>query len=163
MTVRMNYLPLLQNSNPPASAQDLAEVEAVLGGRLPEPYKAFLAQSDGGEFKVAGVRIEAQNDVTVLDRVLSVHGNATSGIRQQYEMRREMDRIPQLCCPIGRDPGGNLFILSLEPKTYGKVYFWDHDNEPPDGGDRLADFPNMYELADDFELFVRKLEDLDRG
>jgi len=159
----MNYLHLLQAANPPASAHDLAEVEALLGAKLPEPYKAFLSQSDGGEFKVAGVRIKAQNDVTVLDRVLSVHGNATSGIRQQYEMRREMDRIPKLCCPIGRDPGGNLFVLSLEPKTYGRVYFWDHDNEPPDGGDRLADFPNMHELAADFEQFVLGLKDLGHG
>lgn len=163
MTVRMNYLPLLKVTHPPASAQDIAGVEKGLRAKLPDAFKAFLAQSDGGEFKVDGVRIKAQNDVTVLDRVLQVHGNATSGILQQYEMRRDMDRIPVQCCPIGRDPGGNLFIISLEPKTYGRVYFWDHDNEPPDGGDRLADFPNMHELAPDFERFVQDLEDLAHG
>ncbi|WBL81859.1 SMI1/KNR4 family protein [Bradyrhizobium xenonodulans] len=159
----MNYLPLLKVTHPPASAQDIARVEAALGARLPESFKALLAQSDGGEFSIDGVRIKTQNDVTILDRILSVRGTATSGILQQYEMRRSMDRIPVRCCPIGRDPGGNLFILSLEPASYGRVYFWDHDNEPHDGGDDLADFPNMHELAPDFERFVLDLEDFNRG
>ncbi|MET4761444.1 hypothetical protein ABH970_001816 [Bradyrhizobium ottawaense] len=69
-------------------------------------------------------------------------------------MYRSMNRIPRLSCPFAPDPGGDLFLLSLEPDSYGQVFYWEHEREPPDGGEMFAEFPNTNVLAQDFESFI---------
>lgn len=39
------------------------------------------------------------------------------------------DRIPDFFLPIASDGMGNLILLSLEKKRFGKIYFWNHENE----------------------------------
>jgi hypothetical protein len=89
-----------------------------------------------------------------LDVLFTTHPTHSYGVIDNYDVYRGMNRIPRLSCPFAPDPGGDLFLLSLEEDSYGQVFYWDHEHEPVDGGDMFADFPNTNELAPDLETFI---------
>ena len=62
----MNYLDLMDDRRPPASSDAIRALEQHIGAPLPAPYKALLAQSDGGGFEPCGVELPWRNDRTVL-------------------------------------------------------------------------------------------------
>ena len=158
----MDYLSLMSETSPPASEADLARLEAVVGAALPPAYADFLRQSNGGVFRselidIPGPEGEAA-EATVLNYMFSTVG-PDYNLFEEYEALRKMDRIPVQSLPIADDPSGNLFVLSLETDGFGSVNFWDHEREPPGGGSRIADFPNMARIADDFAAFIAALRD----
>lgn len=158
----MNYLPFLSEASAPAPDADLARLEALTGTALPQAYAAFLRQSNGGVFSSELVDIPATGDepanVTVLNYMFSTAGSDYN-LFEEYRTLRNMDRIPTRTLPIADDPGGNLFLLSLEDSDFGAVYFWDHEREPALAGDGIADYPNMTRIADDFSTFIASLRD----
>lgn len=155
----MNFLELMDDQRPPASPDAIQTLEQHIGAPLPAPYKALLAQSDGGGFEPCGVELPWRNDATVLDVLFTTHPTDTYGVIDNYDVYRSMNRIPRLSVPFAPDPGGDLFLLSLEKDSYGQVFYWDHSREPPDGGHAFADFPNTHVLAADLETFVLGLRE----
>jgi hypothetical protein len=158
----MDYLSLLDTHAAPISDTDVAKLEALIEAPLPESYVEYLRQSNGGTFRINTVDLPQLGDETVLNYMFTTI-DPSYDIVEQYRMLRGMDRIPVQSLPIADDPGGNKFLISLEPATYGQVFFWDHENEPEDGGARVADFPNMTHLADDFATFIANLKPDETG
>jgi len=57
------------------------------------------------------------------------------------------------------DPFGNAICLAVRGDGKGKVYFWDHENEPSDGWDGSVEGAgNVQLLANSFSEFVRRLQ-----
>jgi hypothetical protein len=141
----------------PMPAGDLLKLEQLIGTQVPQSYADFLLQSNGGRFRVHIVELLELGDDTVLNSMFSTV-NANYNLFREYNDLRAMDRIPVQTLPIADDPGGNLFLLSVEPGSRGAVFFWDHECEPEDGGSVIADFSNMARLADDFAAFIQALK-----
>jgi cell wall assembly regulator SMI1 len=154
----MNFLPLLEEKYPPATPADIESLESKIGGRFPDDYREFLLQSDGGRFARNSVRLANLGDETVLNALNRVGDDPRYRIASDYDLFRMVDRIARLSIPFGDDPGGNRFLISVEPETYGAVFFWDHENEPVEGGNSIAQFPNLHRLANSFEEFILSLE-----
>lgn len=154
----MNYLPLLRLRAEPMPASDLAKLERLVGAPIPESYAEFLSQSNGGSFRTCIVTLPELGEDTVLNYMFSTAGGDYDIVRE-YNNLRAMDRIPVQTLPFADDPGGNLFLLSVEPGSYRAVFFWDHEREPEEGGSTIADFPNMSRVADDFAAFIGALKD----
>ena len=110
----MNYLHLMDDRRPPAPSNAIRALEQHIGAPLPAPYKELLAQSDGGGFDRCGVELPWRNDRTVLDVLFTTHPTDSYGVIDNYDVYRGMNRIPRLSCPFAPDPGGDLFLLSLE-------------------------------------------------
>ena len=144
---------------PPAGEAAVAALEAKIGTRFPDEYRALLSQSDGGRFKTNSVKLDWVDDETVLNSVGGVANNSSHAILGDYELLRMMERIRRLCIPIADEPGGNRFLIGLEPENFGAVYFWDDEDEPEDGGDHFADFPNVHPIARSFEQFIVNLSE----
>lgn len=113
-----------------ASAMDLAEFEQRRGISLPEPYRIFLSQQNGGlpnlgEFDVPGWGESVAN---------SFYGLCIGGV---HDIERAIESfrgaIPADVIPIGNDPGGNQICLGVKGERFGKVYFWDHNDWDDDG------------------------------
>src|SRR4029450_8976285 len=66
-------------------------------------------------------------------------------------------RLPNGAVPIASDPAGNYVLLGTTGTTRGKVYFWDHEQEPFEAPADIDDFPNVYPLAQGFEQFLAQL------
>jgi cell wall assembly regulator SMI1 len=144
----------IEQTFPPISPADLDEFERAEGVALPPEYRDFLLRNNGGR--------PADNivDVPNLDEVAVNH---FFGLRpgEMYDLRRERamyeGRVPPGTIPIGDDPGGNLFLLSLADDSKGAVLFWDHEEEPVDEATDWSDFENVYAIAGSFDEFLASL------
>jgi SMI1 / KNR4 family (SUKH-1) len=138
---------------PPTSPAQLDEFERDEGVQLPAEYREFLLTSNGG-------RPHANVDVP---EFMEVVVNDFFGLQagEEYDLRGERamyeDRIPPGTIPIAGDPGGNLFLLSVDGDSKGAVYYWDHEEEPQDGGTDWSDFENVYRIAASFDEFLALL------
>lgn len=149
----------------PIDKETLVFFEKKLEANLPKSYREFLLTYNGGcpepcYFLVSGWERFPASFVMEFDGFTD---------EQQYGLIERtdalQDRIPTGFIPIGDDPAANAILLSLHPSTYGKIYLFDHENEPEEGLENLADYPNIYWLADSFEAFLDNLktkEEIDR-
>jgi hypothetical protein len=139
----------------PASPDDVASFEAEIGATLPDDYRQFLLRSNGGSL---GDNYEVVEGYVIIGSV--------GGFREGYSLRSARGcyqgspvRIPRALLWIMDDPGGNAICLGLTAEHWGKVYFWDHDEEPyPDEWDgQVETAGNIQVLANSFTEFVARL------
>jgi len=107
----------------PAETVDAAEKR--LGVKLPNDYKEFLRNTNGG--------CPEPNCFLVSDREAALVG-VLYGIRDErisldleYEQEQATlwDLLPEGFVAIGEDPGGCLLLLGTLGKDIGRVFFWD--------------------------------------
>jgi hypothetical protein len=149
----------LTKANRPITEAELAAVERSLDVRLPDSYRRFLLEHDGGEpednfFDPAeGAQVEAGE--TGVDAFLS----GAEIIEKRTGLYR--DRIPLYMLPVARAAGGDMICLSLRDEDFGAVYLWFHEEEAdPDEGEEPGD-RNLYSMADDFDAMLERLKPID--
>jgi hypothetical protein len=139
----------------PASPDEVAAFEAEIGATLPDDYRQFLLRSNGGSL---GDKYEVVEQYVVIGSV--------GGFREGYSLRSARAcyqgtpvRIPRALVWIMDDPGGNAICLGLTGEHRGKVYFWDHDEEPypPEWDGQVETAGNIQLLANSFTKFVASL------
>jgi hypothetical protein len=158
-------VPLIEKRSPPAPEAEIQRLEHEIGASLPADYRRFLSACNGGYLggrlwftrpglggrhahvglhHVGGFRTESHFSLD----------SARAGYQAEDEVR-----IPLELLWIMDDPFGNAFCLGLFDERRGRVYFWDHDEEPdPDEWDgSVASAGNLLLLADSFEAFVAGL------
>lgn len=117
--------------------------------KLPQDYKAFLIENNGGK-----PVYEGNSDGILVDWFYGFHeGPAWSTI--YYAIDVFHSRIPSWFFPIGCDPFGNQYLMSLYEGNYGLVAFWDHEKESK--GNASQYFDNMRIIGDSFSEFLTKL------
>jgi hypothetical protein len=110
---------------------DLAELESVVGVRLPTPYREFLQVANGGRLDYA-VRLPAEAGGEILTFwELYRLGAGEPGMKGfgtllgEYGTRNELwiseFTSLQHMLPIADDSSSNLLCLDLDPKTRGRV------------------------------------------
>ena len=165
-----------------ASDADIAQFEDIAGGKFPEDYSWFLKNYGESMFN------EAVGYKSVSEEAVYLHPDETElpnltfkGSQLLLFFGKNKDdlasldakidgyqgRMPGRVIPIGDDGLGNKITLSLADADYGKVYWWDHENEW-DEEDYLEDvgkpmpeeakYQNMYLIADSFTEFLEKLQ-----
>ncbi len=146
--------------------KEIEEIERIIGIKLPYAYIKHLLKYNGGH--------PVNDCYPLIDHILScnilTHVKTVSCDAQiswfyaiyngEYEnFLREYkifsDRLPKGLIPIGRGAGGDLICLSVDTKTYGKVYFWDRENEAPEGEEPWWD--NVFLIANSFTDFINSL------
>jgi hypothetical protein len=147
------FISLVEDKSPPAPENELAAFETAIGQALPDDYRYFLANCNGGYLGgrfginvVGGLRPEA--DYSLIENS-NIYG----------------DRIPASLMWIMDDPFGNAICLGLEGEHLGKVYHWDHENEPvgEDWDGDVETAGNVTLLANSFSEFVADLQDLNEA
>ncbi len=146
----------MSNTGPALSTETIAALEARLGAALPTPYRDFLLRYNGGRpqpyyYDVPGW----SGGVGIVNDFNGVLPGQYNDIEGHTENLR--GRLPSGFIPIGDDPGGNALLIALREEGRGKIYFWDHGNQPYDCGPRLSDYPNIFLVADDLDTFLQGL------
>ncbi len=138
----------------PLTEDRLAKLEAKLKTRLPEDYRSFLLQYNGGRpnrqrFLFTGENYNGEEQESILEWFFAVHDqpydedaewedNGDDDFMPDFaqpldhvleEFRSETEEADTL--PIGRDPCGNLIALGLSDERAGKVYFYDYEIDLP--------------------------------
>lgn len=123
---------------PPVSPRDLEAFEARIGARLPDDYRAYLLRYNGAQPLLEG----AEQDGCVVRVRWDGKAPRASGSAASFEgflgllpapgvvpdlaetWNEFRGRIPKETIPIGRDPGGSLFLLVLYGPSRGSILFW---------------------------------------
>jgi hypothetical protein len=156
---------LVEKRSPPAPEAEIARFEREIGATLPEDYRRFLAACNGGYL---GGRLWFTRP-GLQGRHAHVGLHHVGGFRTEshfsldwargcYQSPDEL-RIPLDLVWVMDDPFGNAFCVGIAGEHRGRVYFWDHEEEPdPDEWDGSVEgAANLLQLADSFDGFAAGL------
>ena len=146
------------------SERGILAVEKKYRFRLPEGYRAFLLETNGGEPRPRGFRRKGSKKYSeVCDYFFGIrNGRDYADLEQQLDWYKDKDepRIPDRLVPIAGDPFGNLICISTAGKDVGKVFFWDHEAEL--GQKRVkgkgVNDAAIWLIADSFDGFLEQFE-----
>lgn len=109
----------------PVSDRDVFSLEEKIKTRLPEDYRNFILDFNGGFptpniFYISPYQQESRLSIfygITSKKSCDIWANA---LNSYEDMGRSF-------LPIGEDPGGNQIYISLHPDTLGRIYFRDHE------------------------------------
>lgn len=134
------------------SIEEITEFEKQYNVALPNQYKQFMLDFNGGTIEPAVFKISEEKGESVLSAFYAIDDSLRSNLLKKYIYIYD-GRLPQGFIPIGKDPGGNLICVSNQESSYDQVYFWDHEEET----NIPNDFSNMYFLAENIYEFINLL------
>src|SRR5438128_2090769 len=102
---------------------DIQTLEKRLNARLPDEYRNFLLEHNGGEPSPQIFLINEREGTDILRFLFGIGHDEYYSLTDNIE--DYSDRIPANFIPIGCDTFGNLICLSIKGEDVGKVYFWD--------------------------------------
>lgn len=122
---------------------------------IPEPYKAFLLQHNGGDtgdkntFKVPKMRGEFG-----FHEFFGIHEGlgGLDYIQTTYTKRK---RFPAHYFAIASGVAGNLILMGQNDKKFGQIFFWYHEGEVSENEKPWE--KNIYKIAKDFNSFMDNL------
>ena len=151
----------IENYNFPLGDDSIKNLEKQRGIILPKDYKEFLSKYNGGTPKYMNTfrLMDSNNDSdSNIDNFLGIdHPCETLSMRYIFEFFGT--RVPKPLLPIARDPFGNLICICTQGDNYGKVYFWDHEDEGMDNNEPW--WKNIYLIANSFIEFMNGLFEFD--
>jgi hypothetical protein len=134
----------------PLSDGDIVEMEKKLAVSLPEDYKTFLKQYNGGRpdpkfFPIFGFK---NNTVGQVQDFFGIDDPFES-CRLDWNFQTFFGRIPDNLFPIACEDGGSLICLSISGSDKGAIYYWDYygETQPPS-------YDNIYQIAGTFQGFL---------
>ena len=128
--------------------------ECFLGRKFPKDYRDFLLQYNGGSvvpncFDFLNGQPGSLVHFFMKINSKDIYNDLLSNIRTFNQ------RIPTSFISIAGDPFGNQVCIAISGPEYGKIYFWDHENEADDGEPATMD--NMTLITQNFSDFLNSL------
>lgn len=131
------------------SSESLEALEEQLGAHLPETYRRFLREHNGGQPTPDVVDVDGLPGSPTDIQVFFGIGCTVESSEIEWNRRTFSGRIPSRMLPIACDSGGGLFCLSLSGQDSGSVIYVDAQ------GPMSIEYP----VATDFDAFLRKIQD----
>ncbi len=140
------------------STEKIQEFEKEFLIHLPEDYKLFLLQCNGGKPIYENFRYS--NKIYTIQYILGIHeGDYYANLK--LRIKNFQDVLEAGYLPFASDWGGNLFLICLHnTENYGKIFFFDHNlcGEDENG---LSIMPSLDLIAKDFNHFIVNFETVD--
>jgi cell wall assembly regulator SMI1 len=131
----------------PAPADQIQRLEHRIGRPLPDSYRDYLRQHDGGQL---------QDNSEAVNEIFGVGPDAPEWASMWQKLDVYADRVPSWLLPVASDAAGNLFAVSLRDLDHGSVWFWDHEWEADE--DEPPTEENIERRAKDWRTFLDSLQ-----
>lgn len=133
----------------------LLNFEMKLGQKLPDDYRNFLLEYNGGDPEPNMVGIPETRKQCSVACIFGLY-NFKKDHDLAAKRKRLANRLPEKVIPIAEADGDNFICLSLDSPDFGAVYLWDHElaTDPPSR-------ENLFELAPAFTDFLAVLQVFD--
>ncbi|WP_058487072.1 SMI1/KNR4 family protein [Defluviitalea phaphyphila] len=139
-----------------ATMQMIDEFEQYVGFSLPNDYKRFLLEYNGGKPKERYYTFFVQelNENIPFDVLYGLNTAIKQvDLKMWYDEYKE--DLLENCIIIGSDSGTGLIILINEDEDEG-IYYWDHSWYFEQSNEEN----NVYKISDSFQEFFNDLEKL---
>lgn len=142
---------------PQATEPLVSQFERANQCQLPEDYRKFLLENNGGFPSSDCVTFQEDGKATA-SNVFCFHGvgDLPPWASIQWHIDTFSGRLPEDTLPIAHDSCGNLWLLNIGSQNSGTVVFWDHGTY--DNFDE-TDFEAWPKVAVSFTELVSKLHD----
>jgi hypothetical protein len=148
---------------PIVTESDVVAFEKRLGHRLPDDYRRFLFEVNGGRLDASNASFSFSN----INMLLSLNAPDERDDLLTWAIRKLSSPLSPLPSRdllfVGYDDGGGRILLALEGEHRGEVWFENtSDPRPEDANPRVLWFDrrDMKKLGDNFEEFMSSLEPL---
>jgi hypothetical protein len=145
---------IIENPGPRLSESDISNIEIRFGVVLPEQYRRFLIDFNGGIPTPDIVDIEDLPGGSADVQVFFGIGRSPESSNIEWNLVTLAERLKKmLLLPIASDSGGSVFCLCLQGHDHGAVLYCDLQSV-------FADFesdPELYPVASNFETFLKIL------
>lgn len=138
-----------------ANEKGVLAFEKSLGARLPDEYRAFLLDANGGELRTGFIRTPG------VPGVANVSVDVLFGLQppaQRNSLQAAITRhgpvLPQGRLPVAA--GNDLFTLCLTAKRYGSIEFWNHESESLEEHERFRE-SDGHVIAGSFDEFLTRI------
>ena len=174
--VRLGGIRSLARTAPlPFGETEITDIEHQWQFQLPTEYRRFLSQNGAVAFNeyvdfTPIRRLPISVSSTGIGHFGMFFGKGSSDddvYSLLWNIHRYSGRMPPTLIPIGGVGNGSLICLCVVGPEKGKIYYWDHTNEPLDEETYLEDFgeamspeakfQNVHLIADSFEDFLERL------
>ncbi|MDA7026852.1 SMI1/KNR4 family protein [Bacillus sp. CLL-7-23] len=138
------------SENEKVSLENIKTFEDDYNVTLPEEYKNFLLEYNGGDVNPNVFKISDEQGESALNTLYGLNISA-----EYDELSSVFDslegELPQELLSIGDDSGGNQICIGISGNYFGKIYIWMHDIEEGEYMD------NVFFLANNFNEFLDSL------
>lgn len=140
----------------------IREFEKKYSIKLPESYIEWLLRYNGGHPIYDGYRliepIDAKNHESDVAWFYALYDGDVSNL--EYELVVTRGRMPSNLIPIAYTSCGDQICICVGDVNYGKIYFWDYNNE---GFDKNGNpwWDNVFLISNSFEEFINNLYQYD--
>jgi hypothetical protein len=148
--------PAMEERGPVVTEADVAALEQRLGKSLPDDYRRFLLEVNGG--RPADEACEFSKGAVV--GLLSLKPAEEVRDLEVCTARAAADLNTRDVVVVGYDEGGSRILVAIDGEHRGQVWFHiPNDERPPDANPRVLwhDRRDVSKLADSFEAFMSSL------
>lgn len=151
----------IRDSGSQLSEAQLVQLEKQLNTVLPEDYRRFLLQHNGGRPEPRTVDVNGLPGTPTDVACIYGIGDAVETCSIEWNVKLLSERLAQLgngFLPIAGDSLGSAFFLSLRASDFGAVYFCDLQSV-------FANYdaaPALYFVASSFEEFLKQLRPFEK-
>lgn len=133
--------------------EEIFKLEEEIGFTLPNDYKEFLINFNGGvpEVKYSTFKLNELEENIGLQVLYGLNLEENLDLREWYEEYE--DDLLDDCLIIGHGIGFGFIVLVNSPEIYG-VYFWDNSFEL----ENSSEDENIYKISDTFKEFIQELK-----
>lgn len=136
------------------SEEEVFKFEEKIGFSLPDDYKEFLLNYNGGVPEIKYSTFELNDfDESIGLQVLYGLNLAQNLDLREWNEEYEDDLLDD-CIIIGHGIGFGLIVL-VKSMEFSGIYFWDHSFEL----ESSSEDENVYKIADTFKQFIDNLDE----
>ena len=146
----------IESHGPKLSEADVSELETRLDSALPEQYRKFLLEFNGGAPTPDIVKVEGLPGGAADVQVLFGIRREVKSSCLEWNIEALAERLEKSLLPIASDSGGSVFCLSLREGDRGAVLYCDLQSV----FGNLEARPALYPVSSDFEAFLNGLQPL---
>lgn len=163
--------PPMSERGPQITEAGVVRFEEQLGTRLPDDYRAFLLEVNGGQTELSHSQFmmmtrKGRKDGTLLNSLNSLDDPddrfdlATRWMWSQRQFPPDFPDLPSEVLPIGYDGFGGTVGLVVAGPRRGQVWFLDGVNPRPEGSNPRVEWfdrRDVSKIADSFREFMAGL------